>query len=174
VAKAKRIGVLTSGGDCAGLNAAIRAVTFRAIDGYGWQVFGIRQGTHGLMKRPVDAEELSLQLFTGNILRMGGTILGTVNSGDPFAFPTPDGMLKDRSDEIIEGYHQLGLNALIGIGVRAVDLVAADTFDRLVVWSNRSCTDVPLEDGIETSHGVDPDGSLVHTARGLGIYLGDT
>jgi 6-phosphofructokinase len=59
-------------------------------------------------------------------------------------------------------------------GVRAVDLVAADTFDRLVVWSNRSCTDVPLEDGIETSHGVDPDGSLVHTDRGLGIYLGDT
>ena len=105
MAKAKRIGVLTSGGDCAGLNAAIRAVTYRAIDGYGWQVFGIRQGTHGLMKRPVDAEELSLQLFTGNILRMGGTILGTVNSGDPFAFPTPDGMLKDRSDEIIEGYH---------------------------------------------------------------------
>ena len=78
---------------------------YRAIDGYGWQVFGIRQGTHGLTKRPVDAEELSLQLFTGNILRMGGTILGTVNSGDPFAFPTPDGMLKDRSDEIIEGYH---------------------------------------------------------------------
>ena len=50
-----KIGVLTSGGDCAGLNAAIRAITFRVIAGYGWQVYGIRQGTHGLMKRPVDA-----------------------------------------------------------------------------------------------------------------------
>ena len=59
-------------------------------------------------------------------------------------------------------------------GVRAVDLVAADNFDRLVVWSNRSCTDVPLEDAIKTSHGVEPNGSLVNTARGLGIYLGDT
>jgi 6-phosphofructokinase (EC 2.7.1.11) len=42
--------------------------------------------------------------------------LGTTNKGDPFAFPMPDGSLLDRSEEIIEGYHLLGLNALIGIG----------------------------------------------------------
>ncbi|HTH16710.1 MAG TPA: 6-phosphofructokinase, partial [Magnetospirillum sp.] len=40
----KRIGILTSGGDCAGLNAALRAVVHRAIRGYGWRVFGIRDG----------------------------------------------------------------------------------------------------------------------------------
>ncbi|MFB3134254.1 MAG: 6-phosphofructokinase, partial [Rhodospirillales bacterium] len=80
-AKTKRIGVLTSGGDCAGLNAAIRAVVHRAIQGYGWEVFGIRDGTMGLMERPLMVEELSLRIFTGNILRMGGTILGTVNKG---------------------------------------------------------------------------------------------
>ena len=44
-----RIGLLTSGGDCAGLNAVIRAVVKRAVLGYGWQVFGIRQATHGLL-----------------------------------------------------------------------------------------------------------------------------
>ena len=360
MAEAKRIGVLTSGGDCAGLNAAIRAVAYRAIDGYGWRVYGIRHGTHGLMSRPVKADELTLDMFDGNILRMGGTLLGSMNRGDPFAFPMPDGTLKDRSGEIIEGYRQLGLDALIGIGgdgsmailrkiaqigglnligipktidndlggtensigyvtavdvasealdrlqptaashdrvmvlevmgrnaghialsagisggadailipeipwsaeglarkiqavrdngrnfalvivaeaarlpdgetvgrkrddggmrlggighrvgdliedrtdaetrvtilghvqrggapsprdrlfasafgVRAVDLAAAGAFDRLVVWSNRACTDIPLEDAIKGSHGVDPDGTLVHTARGLGIYLG--
>ena len=45
----KRIGILTSGGDCAGLNAVIRAVVHRAADAYGWQVIGIRNGTAGLL-----------------------------------------------------------------------------------------------------------------------------
>ena len=79
MAEAKRIGVLTSGGDCAGLNAAIRAVAYRAIEGYGFRVFGIHHGTHGLMETPVAAEELTLDRFDGNILRMGGTILGSMN-----------------------------------------------------------------------------------------------
>ncbi len=111
----KTIGILTSGGDCAGLNAVIRAVVSRAIQGYGWRVYGIRQGTLGLLKRPVDAEALDLRV-TSNILRLGGTILGTTNKGDPFAFPMADGSLKDRSDELIEGVNQLGLDALIGVG----------------------------------------------------------
>ena len=112
----KTIGVLTSGGDCAGLNAVIRAITHRAVEGHGWRVLGIHQGTQGLMARPVDHEELTLEIFTGTILRLGGTILGTTNKGDPFAFPMPDGTLRDRSEEIIEGYHMLGLDALIVIG----------------------------------------------------------
>ena len=58
-------------------------------------------------------------------------------------------------------------------GVCAVDLVAQGRFDRLVVWSNRECRDVPLADGIATSHRVDPQGTLVHTATGLDIYIGD-
>ena len=360
VPQKRKIGVLTSGGDCAGLNAAIRAITFRAIEGYGWRVFGIRHSTHGLMRRPVDAEELTRDLFTGHVLRMGGTMLGTVNRSDPFAVPMPDGTQAGRPREIIDGYHELGLDALICIGgdgslailrklaqqgglnligipktidndvgktensigyvtavdvatealdrlqptaashdrvmvlavmgreaghialsagisggadaillpeiewdaeglvrkiddvrnsgrnfglvivaeaarlpngeivgrarddggirlggighavgelieertgtetrvtvlghvqrggmpsardrlfasafgVAAVDLVARNKFDRLVVWSSRNCVDVPLEDGIAHHQSVDPDGPLVHTARGLGIYLG--
>ena len=56
----KKIGVLTSGGDCAGLNAAIRAITYRAIQTYGWRVVGIHNGTTGLIVRPLDYQELTL------------------------------------------------------------------------------------------------------------------
>jgi 6-phosphofructokinase 1 len=116
MANTKRIGLLTSGGDCAGLNAVIRAVVLRATNTYGWQVVGIRNGTAGLLDRPVQADELSPADMTADLLRLGGTMLGTTNKGDPFAFPLPDGRVVDRSDDIIEGYRQLQLDALIGIG----------------------------------------------------------
>jgi phosphofructokinase-like protein len=115
-ASSKTIGLLTSGGDCAGLNAVIRAVATRAIQGYGWRVLGIRNGTMGLLRRPLEFEVLDLNISTVNILRLGGTILGTTNSGDPFAFPMPDGTLRDRSGEVIEGLRELGVEALIGVG----------------------------------------------------------
>ena len=111
-----RLGILTSGGDCAGLNAALRAVVHRAVDGFGWTVIGIEQGTHGLMERPPAAREMALDIFDGTLIRQGGTILGTTNKGDPFAFPMADGSLQDRSGEVIEGFRLLGLDALIGIG----------------------------------------------------------
>lgn len=113
--KPKRIGILTSGGDCAGLNAVIRAAVYRAESTYGWEVVGIRQATHGLMLRPPEATPLNIEKVDP-ILTAGGTILGTTNKGDPFAFPMPDGTVRDRSEEIIDGYHILGLDALIGIG----------------------------------------------------------
>ena len=111
----KRIGILTSGGDCAGLNAVIRAVTRCAVNVYGWEVLGICKATHGLMTRPPEAMPLDVTQVD-SLLTMGGTILGTTNKGDPFAFPMSDGTLSDRSNEIIEGYRQLDLDALIGIG----------------------------------------------------------
>lgn len=112
----KRIGVLTSGGDCAGLNAAIRAVARRAIEGYDYEVVGIKNGTLGLISEPVEAEILDLQTVGGTLLRQGGTFLGTTNKGDPFAYPMEDGSLKDRSEEFIEGFRELNLEGLIGIG----------------------------------------------------------
>ena len=111
----KRIGILTSGGDCAGLNAVIRAVVYRATGTYNWEVLGIRQATNGLMNRPPDAIPLDIEKVDP-WLTAGGTMLGTTNKGDPFAFPMPDGSLCDRTADIIEGYNQLGLDALIGIG----------------------------------------------------------
>ena len=116
MSSSKTIGVLTSGGDCAGLNAVIRAVVARAVLGYGWRVVGIRHGTEGLSRRPVDATPLDLDTANPAMLRIAGTILGTTNRGDPFAYPMPDGSLKDRSEEKIEGVRLLGLDALIGIG----------------------------------------------------------
>ncbi|MBI1208929.1 MAG: ATP-dependent 6-phosphofructokinase [Azospirillum sp.] len=112
----KRIGILTSGGDCAGLNAAIRAVVHRATLTYGWKVIGIREGTMGLLERPLDYRVLGLDSVSGTMMHLGGTILGTTNKGDPFAFPMADGTLKDRSVEIIGGYRELGLEAMIVIG----------------------------------------------------------
>ncbi|MGM0561495.1 MAG: ATP-dependent 6-phosphofructokinase [Pseudomonadota bacterium] len=116
MAKIKRIGVLTSGGDCAGLNAVIRAVVQRAVEDHGWHVVGIHKGTAGLLSRPVEAETLDLSRFDGSLLRRAGTVLGTTNKGNPFAFPMPDGRVVDRSDEIVEGLKELGIDALIGIG----------------------------------------------------------
>jgi 6-phosphofructokinase 1 len=115
MAKINRIGILTSGGDCAGLNPVIRAVVSRA-SALGWAVVGIKNGTAGLLSRPVEAIELDAKATGAEMLRMGGTILGTTNKGDPFAFPTANGHLVDRSEEVIEGYRQLRLDALIGIG----------------------------------------------------------
>ncbi|MBD2354053.1 ATP-dependent 6-phosphofructokinase [Tolypothrix sp. FACHB-123] len=112
--ESKRIGILTSGGDCSGLNAAIRSVVHCAGE-KGWEVLGIRQATLGLMARPPQVTKLEIDQVDP-LLTSGGTMLGTTNKGDPFAFPMPDGSLCDRSEEIIAGYHQLGLDALIGIG----------------------------------------------------------
>ena len=112
----KKIGILTSGGDCGGLNAVVRSIFFRAKNTYGMEVLGIRDGTVGLMQRPVAFLPLDYQTFSGALLRQGGTFLGTTNKGNPFKFPMADGSFKDRSQEIIDGYHELGLEGLIVIG----------------------------------------------------------
>jgi 6-phosphofructokinase 1 len=111
----KRIGILTSGGDCAGLNAVIRAVVHSAHQ-LEWETVGILDGTAGLLVSPPEYRVLTPNEFDGTLLRMGGTILGTTNKGNPFSFPMPDGSLKDRSDEIIQGFKALQLDAVIGIG----------------------------------------------------------
>ena len=100
---ARRIGILTSGGDCAGLNAALRAVVLHATESYGWSVVGIHKGTAGLLARPVEARVLHPARFDGTLLRQAGTILGTTNKGDPFAYPREDGGVDDRSEEVIDG-----------------------------------------------------------------------
>jgi 6-phosphofructokinase 1 len=112
----KQIGILTSGGDCAGLNATIRAVALRAHHGHGWRTVGIRHGTLGLLSRPVEAVPLDPDRLDSALSRQGGTFLGTTNRGDPFAFPMPGGGKKDRSGEIVEGLKLLELDGLIGVG----------------------------------------------------------
>lgn len=111
----KRIGILTSGGDCAGLNAVIRAVVHSAHQ-KGWETIGILNGTAGLLGDEPEYRVLTPDEFDGTILRMGGTILGTTNKGDPFHFPMPDGTFKDRTQDILDNYKKLNLDAVVGIG----------------------------------------------------------
>ncbi len=110
-----KIGVLTSGGDCAGLNAAIRAVV-HAAHNRGWETIGLINGTACLFDKEPRVKKLVPEDFDGTVLRMGGTILGTTNKGNPFEFPMPDGTRKDRSDEIVAGFKKLGLDAIVVIG----------------------------------------------------------
>ena len=112
----KKIGILTSGGDCGGLNAAIRAIFFRAKNKYNMTVYGIKNGTSGLIQRPIDYIELTAQTFSGYLLKQGGTFLGTTNKGNPFNSINNKGEKTDQSNQIIEGYNLLGLDGLIIIG----------------------------------------------------------
>lgn len=113
--KQKKIALLTSGGDCAGLNAVMRAVVHSAAN-QGWEVVGLLNGTGGLLEKPYRYKMLTPAMFDNNVMRMGGTILGTTNKGNPFEFPMADGTLKDRTNEIIDGFKALGVDAIIGIG----------------------------------------------------------
>lgn len=111
----KTIAILTSGGDCAGLNAALRAVVY-AAENKGWSVLGIENGTAGVLAETPKIRPLSASEFDSNVLRMGGTILGTTNNRDPFAYPMPDGSRKDRSAELAQVLKDRGVDVLIGIG----------------------------------------------------------
>jgi len=119
VSSRKRIGVLTGGGDCPGLNAVIRAVVKHGVSQMGWEVLGVRDSFNGLMSSPYDVEHLVRDSVRG-ILTKGGTVLGTTNRGDPFAFPVrnADGTteLVDRSDELLEAMRILEIEGLVVIG----------------------------------------------------------
>ncbi len=110
----KRIGVLTGGGDAPGLNAVIRAVVKSAAFA-GIECVGLEDSFDGLIY-PERSRVLTLKHVTG-ILRIGGTILGTTNRGNPFVYPldTADGPV-DYSDRCIENFGKMGLDALVVIG----------------------------------------------------------
>jgi len=106
--------VLTGGGDAPGLNAVIRAVVKAAVNA-NIDVIGLEDSFDGLLY-PSRTRPLTPQSVTG-ILRLGGTILGTTNRGNPFEYPadTPDGKV-DYSDRVVETFHRMGLDALVAIG----------------------------------------------------------
>ena len=123
-----RIGVLTGGGDAPGLNAVIRAVVKSACNA-GIEVLGLEDSFDGLIE-PNRSRPLTPKNVTG-ILRLGGTILGTVNRGNPFAYPvnTSEGML-DYSARCIEMYRKLGLGALVVIGGDGTLAIAYEFYKR--------------------------------------------
>ena len=117
----ERIGIMTGGGDCPGLNAVIRAVVYKATE-LGWKVLGIEDATSGLIDleyrspwgnrwlTPPDVED---------ILIRGGTILGTSSRSDPFEFVVEQGSKRvatDVSDRCVANAETLGLDAIISVG----------------------------------------------------------
>lgn len=115
--KQKRIGVLTGGGDCPGLNAVIRGVTKASISQHRMKVIGIEDGYEGLIERravPLDWQKVS------GILTQGGTVLGTSNRANPFRWPVKqegeDTVFGDVSQKVAEYIDELGLDTLVCIG----------------------------------------------------------
>jgi 6-phosphofructokinase 1 len=110
----KRIGILTGGGDAPGLNAVIRAVVKSAAY-HGCKTIGLEDSFNGLLE-PDRCRILAPRDVTG-ILRIGGTILGTINRGNPFVAPVETtGGTRDYSERCIEMFHELKLAALVVIG----------------------------------------------------------
>lgn len=111
-----KIGVLTGGGDCPGLNAVVRSVVKTAIHDYDMEVVGFMDGYEGLIEnRYIDLDDKAVS----GILTRGGTILGTSNKADPFRFPILENdkyIYIDRSSQTVQNYERLGLDALIAIG----------------------------------------------------------
>lgn len=124
----QRIGILTGGGDCPGLNAVIRAVTKTAINKHGMEVWGIEDGFLGLIRnrmRRLESHDVS------NILTAGGTILGTSNIANPARFATAidaDGNLvfEDVTSRVLEHVAERHMDAIVCIGGDGTMTCAAD------------------------------------------------
>lgn len=114
--KIKKIGILTGGGDCPGLNAVIRAATRTAILKYGLEVVGFKNGYRGLYLG--QTVKLDMDAISG-ILPLGGTILYTSNKTNLFKFPfEEDGktVYRDVSDVGVKNIEEAGIDAMIIIG----------------------------------------------------------
>jgi 6-phosphofructokinase 1 len=109
----KRIGVMTGGGDAPGLNAVIRAVVKSAARS-NCETIGLEDSFDGLIA-PDRWRILTPKDVTG-ILRIGGTILGTTNRGNPFAYDSGQGARTDYSARCVDMFRQMGMDALVVIG----------------------------------------------------------
>ncbi|HZT08528.1 MAG TPA: ATP-dependent 6-phosphofructokinase [Chloroflexota bacterium] len=123
--KIRRIGVLTGGGDCPGLNAVVRAVVKSANNLYGWEVVGIEDGFDGLIFP--ERSHLLTPAEVRGILPRGGTILGTTNRGNPFSYVMrPGSDPVDVSDRVLTNLRELGIDALVVIGGDGTLAIAQD------------------------------------------------
>lgn len=132
----KRIGIMTGGGDCPGLNPVIRAVVKKAIRQHGWEVLGIEDAFSGLIDLDYRSPHGNLWLTeesVSDILIRGGTILGTSNRSDPFRFGVQEGgevVEKDVFDQVLANFRKLELDALISIGGDGSMSIAQKCVDR--------------------------------------------
>ena len=112
----RRIGILTGGGDCPGLNAVIRGVVKTGMFQYGLEVVGIEDGYLGLIEGRMHLMNIA---EASDILTRGGTILGACNKANPAAYSVMENgkwVKRDVTDQVVENYHKWNLDALIVIG----------------------------------------------------------
>lgn len=165
-----RIGILTGGGDCPGLNAVVRGVTKSALR-RGWEVIGFRDGYRGLVEK--DFLRLGDSDVSGIIIR-GGTILGTSNTANPFAYTLPPlGSAEkpgDLSKLAFKNFKDLGLGALVAIGGDGTLTMAQQLFEKgmpvigvpKTIDNDLSATDVTF--GFDSALGVATEAvDRVHT-----------
>ncbi|HUJ15183.1 MAG TPA: ATP-dependent 6-phosphofructokinase [Thermoanaerobaculia bacterium] len=126
MSKIQRIGILTGGGDCPGLNAVIRAAVRTATRDHGLEVLGIQLGFEGLLTK--SCMPLTHELIRG-ILPRGGTLLHTTNRGNPFAYPVGD-KVEDRSELLLKNIGELALDGLIAIGGDGTLKIAQRLFEK--------------------------------------------
>ena len=155
---AKRIGILTAGGDSPGLNAAIRGVGKAAEGGYKMQVIGFRDGFRGLVENRT--LRLSGMALSG-ILTVGGTILGT--SRDKPHKMMVDGEVHDMTDAVVENYRANQLDALVclgGGGTQKNALRLAQRGLNIITLPKTIDNDVAMTDvtfGFDTAMGIATD-----------------
>ena len=114
--KIRKIAILTSGGDCPGLNAVIRAVTKKAIHEYGYEVLGVKDGFEGLLLNK--HLQLTDRAVSG-ILNLGGTILGTTNRANPYKYPVDvkgKTVYQDLSKKVLANLRKLKIDCLVCVG----------------------------------------------------------
>ena len=155
--KARRIGVLTAGGDCPGLNAVIRAVVKTAVLTYGWEVVGIKDGFDGLIGDEASTVALTTDSVQG-ILALGGTILGAASRTNPFLYTRRqqgNRILLDVTPRVLERIQELELDAVVVIGGDGTMRIARELHDMgapLVGVPKTIDNDV---DGTDVSFGFD-------------------
>ena len=118
----RRVGISTGGGDAPGLNAVIRAVVL-AANNQGWEAVGIRDGYNGIFL-PDQYPDGGLIRLTPErvqgITHLGGTIIGTTNTGNPLRYPTrlPDGTMAevDRTDDLVKALEVNRIDAVVAVG----------------------------------------------------------
>lgn len=130
---AKKLLVLTGGGDCPGLNAVLRAIVKRSQQEKDWEIYGSMEAYNGVLRDPQEIIRLDNAAIAGIHVK-GGTIIKTTNKGGPFSWPVKhdDGSwtTEDRSEELLNRLDKLGFNAVISIGGDGSQRISQSLYER--------------------------------------------
>ena len=115
MASMRRIDLMTSGGDCAGLYAALRPVFHCAVFGHDWEVIWIEDGALGSLQQLIGVRSLSHDDFERRLIRQSSAVLGSTDAGNSFPFKSSDGSEQDLSDEAIQAMREYSVEGLVGV-----------------------------------------------------------